>query len=703
MEQSRRAVESYWRSKMVEGATSDEDKVTPVYKLEEICDLLRSSHSSIVKEVSEFILKRLDHKSPIVKQKALRVIKYAVGKSGAEFRREMQRNSVAVRQLIHYKGQPDPLKGDALNKAVRETAQETLSALFSSDESKAAPTESSLGSRIQGFGNTNYEMPSEDKKSFISGVVDIGTATIKQGLTSLTQSPSLRKNNDTGSYKSPNLRRSLTRESDYSDRYEGIGSHAETQNSSRFSKNAGSGNWGQDISASEAETSSRDSGPTYSQKTREEKLLETIVTSGGVRLQPTRDALNVFMAEASKLNGLSLGHAIETKLKSPMWQVRMKAICVLEAVLRKKDDEQFSVISSYFSDNRDVVVQCSESPQASLREKANKVLSLLGGEQSGGGINHVEKPVKTPQPSIMPDLIDTGDSDDLLGVEDSKKAESESRITNAATSTAPLIDDLFGDSFGGGESTNRQNLDDDPFADVSFLTSQDKEHAVDLFSGMAVDKSVSSKAHVAAPKNETEPFDFFNSSSEVTQEHGNPRKDVNDLMSSLSINGSDPFNKQDGSTLEKGSEHVDSISSVNPDNKIPNSVLNGEFTSQAAGMNANPMFPLGAMGYNFPPGLMFNPGFASHPYGAMGSLLAQQQLLATISNFQQQGNLQTSTSFNAAGSNGLNSSPFPDIFNPGMAAQPPTSLMSDSKREETKAFDFISDHLAAARDTKRVI
>lgn len=54
---------------MIDGATSDEDKVTPVYKLEEISELLRSSHVSIVKEVSEFILKRLDHKSPIVKQK----------------------------------------------------------------------------------------------------------------------------------------------------------------------------------------------------------------------------------------------------------------------------------------------------------------------------------------------------------------------------------------------------------------------------------------------------------------------------------------------------------------------------------------------------------------------------------------------------------------------------------------------------------
>ncbi|PIN05094.1 hypothetical protein CDL12_22368 [Handroanthus impetiginosus] len=199
MEQSRRAVESYWRSRMVDGATSDEDKVTPVYKLEEICELLRSSHVSIVKEVSEFILKRLEHKSPIVKQKALRVIKYAVGKSGAEFRREMQRNSVAVRQLIHYRGQPDPLKGDALNKAVRETAQEALSALFSSDESKAAPAESGLGSRIQGFGNTNYEMPSEDKDSFVSKVVEIGSA-FKQGLMEgMAEQRSRRKNIETGS------------------------------------------------------------------------------------------------------------------------------------------------------------------------------------------------------------------------------------------------------------------------------------------------------------------------------------------------------------------------------------------------------------------------------------------------------------------------------------------------------------------------
>ncbi|THG00202.1 hypothetical protein TEA_008859 [Camellia sinensis var. sinensis] len=348
MDSSRRAVESYWRSKMIDGATSDEDKVTPVYKLEEICELLRSAHVSIVKEVSEFIFKRLDHKSPIVKQKALRLIKYAVVKSGVEFRREMQRNSAAVRQLFHYKGQLHPLKGDSLNKAVRDTAHETISAIFSADDNKPASAED-LNKRIQGFGNTNYEMPSEDKKSFLSEVVGIGSATIKQGLSSLTHAPSMKKN-DTGSYKSPNLRRSLNTEMDYPDRYDRAEHHSEAQSSSRFSKNVNSGPWGQDLRINQTETTNGDASSSYAEnKTREERLLETIVTSGGVRLQPTRDAL----------------------------QVRVKATCVLEAILRKKDVEQFFIVSSYFSENKDAITRCSESPQASLREKSNKVRFFL--------------------------------------------------------------------------------------------------------------------------------------------------------------------------------------------------------------------------------------------------------------------------------------------------------------------------------------
>lgn len=55
------------------------------------------------------------------------------------------------------------------------------------------------------------------------------------------------------------------------------------------------------------------------------------------------------------------------------FQVRTKAVCVLEAILRKKDDEHFVIMASYFTEHIDLVIKCSESPQSSLREKANRV------------------------------------------------------------------------------------------------------------------------------------------------------------------------------------------------------------------------------------------------------------------------------------------------------------------------------------------
>ncbi|KAI3723512.1 hypothetical protein L2E82_35141 [Cichorium intybus] len=683
MESSRRAVESYWRSRMIDGATSDEDKVAPVYKLEEICELLRSSHVSIVKEVSEFIFKRLQHKSPIVKQKALRVIKYAVGKSGVEFRREMQRNSVAVRQLIHYKGQPDPLKGDALNKSVRETAQEALSAIFAGEDNTKPPPQEGLTQRIQGFGNTNFDMPSDDKKSFLSDMVGIGSATIKHGLNTFSQSQTHNKN-DSGTYRGPNLRRSLTNESSYSDSKE---LSSQSVVSSRSTTNA-SGPWGQDLKTSQVDNENGSASSSYSnEKSREERLLDTIVTSGGVRLQPTRDALQVFLTEASKLNALALSHALEVKLQSHMWQVRVKAICVLEAIVRKKDDEHFSIVTSYFTENIDSVVKCSESPQASLREKANKVLVLLDGEQTGTTTTHPDKIPKTEKPVIqMPDLIDTNDP---FGTENPITTQTDETIASLSTPTTSLMTDFFMD-------TEELKNSDDPFADVAFHghNTKNEHEETDIFSGMStIDKPVTiTQTQVGGNGNGNGPelFDIFGSNSELPQ---TKEKSTNfdDLMTGLSINGNETL-PQKG---QNNSSHQ------------TNDVLNNLLKSQQPGIPTNPMMSMDPITYNaLSSGLVFNPAaFGSQPvnYGAMSSILAQQQFL---NNLQQMGNLQSQNfgAGNASGSQvgGYNSA-LPDIFNPNIATQqPPSSVVNNSKKEDTRAFDFISDHLAAARDPRRV-
>ncbi|XP_077209956.1 protein MODIFIED TRANSPORT TO THE VACUOLE 1-like [Tasmannia lanceolata] len=706
MDSSRRAVESYWRSRMIDGVTSDEDKVAPVYKLEEICELLRNSHISIVKEVSEFILKRVDHNSPIVKQKALRLIKYSVGKSGVEFKREMQRHSAAIRQLFHYKGQLDPLKADALNKAVRDTAHEAITAIFASEDNKPAPTED-INRRIQGFGNTNFEMPMEDKKSFLSEVVGLGSASIRQGLSTITAAHSLRKN-DNGSYKSPNLRRSLTTEIDSSDRYERDEHSGGNLVSSGASKNVTAGTWSQDSRPSTAEIVNGDSGSTHTgAKSREERLLETIVTSGGVRLQPTRDAIQVFLVEASKLDAMALSQALESKLQSHLWQVRMKAVCVLESILRKKDHAHFATIGSYFSENRDAVVKCSESPQASLREKANKVLGLLDGEQA----TKAKSITKTETTTIvqMPDLIDTGDPDDY-GREDSTEKQIDPSITNLTSSTH-VVDDLFGDNLVTGVSTSENRKEDDPFANVSFHTADDRERVDDLFSGLTIDDKIPSNEYNMPTNNyRAELFDVFNSNSDQPPPEPLPeKKDMNDLMAGLTA----PEYKKQGAIGGAFSDASFLDLSNQSSHHASSEAFNGVLGSQNHSPNPsypNPLFPLGPMQYNIPPNLMFNSALSSQPinYGAVGSLTAQQQLLATMSNFQQFGN------FSAPGNGGLGhtagndmgggyASAFPDVYHLTNNHVQSLGTTNSTKKEETKAFDFISDHLSAARDTKRVV
>lgn len=64
-------MEAYKRARMVISATEDNDEVTPVYRLDEICDVCRSSPPDVVKDIVDHVMRRLDHRSPYVKQKVM--------------------------------------------------------------------------------------------------------------------------------------------------------------------------------------------------------------------------------------------------------------------------------------------------------------------------------------------------------------------------------------------------------------------------------------------------------------------------------------------------------------------------------------------------------------------------------------------------------------------------------------------------------
>ncbi|KAM3348342.1 hypothetical protein ACQJBY_021935 [Aegilops geniculata] len=602
---------------------------------------------------------------------ALRLIKYAVGKSGTDFKREMQRHSAAMRQLVHYKGHPDPLKGDALNKAVRETANEAIAAIFSTEDPKAVVVTEGLGKRIQGFGNTNYEPSRDDKKSFLSElseVVGIGGASIKQGLSNFAATHSMMPNDNGGMYKNP-IRRSLTTETDRYGRYDPSEIQGESCATSGASKNVSSGSWGPSPSSSTSAGDTESSQPGI--KTREERLLETIVTASGVRLQPTRDALQIFLTEASKLDAVALSRALESKLNSPLWQVRMKAICVLEAVVRKQDTDPYSIVASYFSENSASVVRCCELPQVSLREKASKVLNLLVGEQPTGS-KHLSE--SRPTPVQMPDLIDTGDQDDLV-TQLSAQESSEQIMGNS--NYVSSVDDLLGGETIGNTSATSNGNGSDLFADVSFHEEEIKE-TNDLFSGMTVEEKSSASMH----DNSLIEQDIFGSSPEpLFQERVDDKGTVNDLMAGLNLNGTaqaQPGVKAETNSNLNGSQFFDMNSQTS--HVASGAALNG-ILGQSSFYQQVPMQ------YNLSP-QMFGQSFAGQQlnYGAMEALLAQQQQL-----LQNLGNFNAGLGHPAFNSmSGGNASGMPDIFN--SSNQPPhqVAVMSNSKKDETKAFDFVS-------------
>ena len=72
-----------------------------------------------------------------------------------------------------------------------------------------------------------------------------------------------------------------------------------------------SGPWGQEVQTIQNDYTSGGLSSSYSrEKSHEERLPKTIITSGGVRLQTTRDTLHVFLTEASKFDTLALSHAL---------------------------------------------------------------------------------------------------------------------------------------------------------------------------------------------------------------------------------------------------------------------------------------------------------------------------------------------------------------------------------------------------------
>jgi hypothetical protein len=286
-----------------------------------------------------------------------------------------------------------------------------------------------------------------------------------------------------------------------------------------------------------------------------------------------------------------------------------------------------------------------------------------------------------PSPAVeLPDLLDTGDLLDGQNPAESLAQDNTSNtnqtIDDLFSSVGPSIADISTSPLAG---ISTQNIEDfintptsngtDPFADVSFHVNEDKEPKDFLFSGLTVDDKSSSVSKNELP-------DIFGDISSKTADPSN----VNDLMAGLNINGS----------ISQGQ---------------PNQPLTAGAPNCALGLNSLYTQAPPSQFNNVPPQFMLNPAFLAQQmninYSAMGAYVAQQQqLMQNLGSYNSALGANINISNNNMGfgvidggfstSGGLNS-PFPDIFHPSNnPAQSHVAMMNSPKKDETKAFDFVS-------------
>lgn len=282
-------------------------------------------------------------------------------KAGREFRRYIQRRASEIKSYFHYRGHPDPLRGDAPNKAVREMAHEAVQAIFTQPEearSTAAaapgPMENAPRKRMEGFGNTPVNPPGKQGSSGPGqqGIGDI----LGKGVAMFTGPPGgaggsrrayevEEEQNSRGSYVGPQAygagrydergyggapgRSSYgdeyghndydghdfrsPRDRDYSDGPHGRSSYGNDSYGDR-----------REVAHDRREAASEEgrvSAGSGMQGSPEEKAVEAVAAHGGVRLQPTREALRDFVAGLSRLHAGRVAQALENRLHSPAWQV----------------------------------------------------------------------------------------------------------------------------------------------------------------------------------------------------------------------------------------------------------------------------------------------------------------------------------------------------------------------------------------------
>lgn len=275
---------------------------------------------------------RLQYRSAIVKQKALRLVKHIAQHGSAEFRRGLLRLGPGIRELMHFTCAPDPFKGDIPWKRVQEGATEAMRVMHSSS-GESFDRGTSLH-HMDGFGNAG------------GGILDAPSSS------AILDSPSLLNHVDFMSslYKTPS-------------------SESTGMNGRRKS----------DHQRPRMDSSRSPTVEHHHSKTAEETLVSSFCTpkSHGVRIAPSIEECTLFRGDVARHDGQQVAVQLEKAIQHGDWKACLRALCVLDLISGETKNENESTIVDYFRKNIGSLRKAENSAQERVRIKSASVISRI--------------------------------------------------------------------------------------------------------------------------------------------------------------------------------------------------------------------------------------------------------------------------------------------------------------------------------------
>jgi hypothetical protein len=369
--------------------------------------------------IVNWLLNRLNDNNLHTKKKVLIVIKNVAQQGDAEFARTLTKKTENIKSYASFRGPPDPLHGDALNQAIRIAAQQAVEAIFERNES---------GDRIHSRMYEGMEGSYNSYQSSTTGLtswIGIGSNTTNDGYSNATTNPysggGIGNHSYThtggitpsygGKYQgigNPNMQQQtaqpgiLERVGSYMPTLSGVTSYIPGLSKKPYTPDTSfldtdsslntynpivvpgrlSGRGGLDTYVGGGSKDWRESptSPTMSKEsnnTLEQRLVDEFTQVAGVKLQPSRSDTSQFVNKCVNVDINAVADLLYKKLHHKQWQVRLKALFAIEALLRSNNED----VRAYFNNHYDEIGEFTEAVQESVATRARRVLKMLDSEE----------------------------------------------------------------------------------------------------------------------------------------------------------------------------------------------------------------------------------------------------------------------------------------------------------------------------------